>query len=153
MLTEVDKWRQRLTLSSKKRWDDYVPSHLKYSLSSYEQPNLFLCCRDSLHRSDILVEKDRKQKKKKQQQESYREYWRSSPVAQEVKNMPATWEKWVQSLIREDPLEEEIATHSSILVGEFHGQRSLAGYSPWCCKEWGMTERLSMRDREYCTLR
>ena len=62
VLTEVDKWRQRLTLSSKKRWDDYVPSHLKYSLSSYERPNLFLCCRDNLHKSGILVEKDRKQK-------------------------------------------------------------------------------------------
>ena len=27
-------------------------------------------------------------------------------------------------------LEEEMATHSSILAGEFHGQRSLEGYSP-----------------------
>ena len=27
-----------------------------------------------------------------------------------------------------------------ILPGEFHGQRSLAGYRPWGCKEWGMTE-------------
>ena len=31
---------------------------------------------------------------------------------------------------REDPLEECMATHSSILPGEFHGQKSLAGYSP-----------------------
>ena len=29
------------------------------------------------------------------------------------------------------------------LSGESHGQRSLAGYSPWGCKESGMTERLS----------
>ena len=29
------------------------------------------------------------------------------------------------------PLEEEMATHSSILPGKSHGQRSLAGYSPW----------------------
>ena len=36
----------------------------------------------------------------------------------------------VQSLGREDPLEEGMATHSSILAGESHGQRSLAGYSP-----------------------
>ena len=28
------------------------------------------------------------------------------------------------------------------LAGEFHGQRSLAGYSPWGCKESDMTERL-----------
>ena len=31
-----------------------------------------------------------------------------------------------------------------ILPGEFHGQRSLAGYSPWGCKESGMTEQLSL---------
>ena len=30
------------------------------------------------------------------------------------------------------------------LPGESHGQRSLVGYSPWGCKEWGTTERLSM---------
>ena len=30
----------------------------------------------------------------------------------------------------EDPLEEEVSTHSSILAWETHGQRSLVGYSP-----------------------
>ena len=30
------------------------------------------------------------------------------------------------------------------LLGEFHGQRSLAGYSPWGCKESDMTERISL---------
>ena len=39
-----------------------------------------------------------------------------------------------QSLGGEDPLEKEMATHSSILAWETHGQRSLAGYSPWGCK-------------------
>ena len=34
---------------------------------------------------------------------------------------------WAQSLDGEDPLEEGTATHSSILAGESHGQRSLAG--------------------------
>ena len=33
-----------------------------------------------------------------------------------------------------------MATHSSILSGESHGQRSLAGYSPWDHKESDMTE-------------
>ena len=33
-----------------------------------------------------------------------------------VKNMPAIQETWVRSLCREDPLEEEMATHSSILA-------------------------------------
>ena len=28
----------------------------------------------------------------------------------------------------------------TILAGEFHGQRSLEGYSPWGLKEWDMTE-------------
>ena len=43
-------------------------------------------------------------------------------MAQQVKNLPAvqetqeTQETWVQSLGREEPLEEGMATHSSILV-------------------------------------
>ena len=37
-------------------------------------------------------------------------------VAQMVKNPPAMWETWVQSLGWEDPLEEGMATHSSILA-------------------------------------
>ena len=43
----------------------------------------------------------------------------ASLTAQVVKNMPAiqkTQETWVQSLSQEDPLEKEMATHSSILV-------------------------------------
>ena len=39
-------------------------------------------------------------------------------------------ETWVSSLGWEDLLEEEMATHSSILAWKIHGQRSLAGYSP-----------------------
>ena len=38
------------------------------------------------------------------------------------------------SLSQEDPLEWEAATHSSTLPGKSHGQRRLAGYSPWGCK-------------------
>ena len=37
-------------------------------------------------------------------------------VAQMVKGLPAVWETWVQSLGWEDPLEKEMATHSSILA-------------------------------------
>ena len=37
-------------------------------------------------------------------------------MAQIVKNPPAMWETWVQSLGCEDPLEEGMATHSSILA-------------------------------------
>jgi len=39
-------------------------------------------------------------------------------VAQMVKNLPAMQETWVQSLGLEDPLEEGMATHSSILAWE-----------------------------------
>ena len=41
---------------------------------------------------------------------------RASLVPQLVKNLPAVWETWVQSLGWEDPLEKEKATHSSILA-------------------------------------
>ena len=37
-------------------------------------------------------------------------------VAQAVKNLPAVQKTWVQSLGREDALEKEMATHSSILA-------------------------------------
>ena len=37
-------------------------------------------------------------------------------MAQMVKNLPALQETWVQSLGKEDPLEKEMATHSSILA-------------------------------------
>ena len=40
----------------------------------------------------------------------------ASPVAQMVKNLPAIQETQVQSLGQEDPLEEGMATHSSILA-------------------------------------
>ena len=40
----------------------------------------------------------------------------ASLVAQTVKNLPAMQETWVQSLGQEDPLEEGMATHSSILA-------------------------------------
>ena len=43
-----------------------------------------------------------------------------------VKDLPAVQ----QTLDQEDPLEKEMATHSSIPAWKIHGQRSLAGYSP-----------------------
>ena len=64
----------------------------------------------------------------------------ASLVNQTVKNPPAMWETWVRSLGWEDPLEEGMATHSVFLSGEFHGQRSLAGYRPWDRKESHTTE-------------
>ena len=52
-------------------------------------------------------------------------------------------ETQVQPVGREDPLEEEMATHSSILVWGSHGQESLVGYSPWGVKESETMEWLS----------
>ena len=43
-------------------------------------------------------------------------YWGASLMAQTVKNLPAMQETQVQSLGQEDPLEKEMATHSSILA-------------------------------------
>ena len=40
----------------------------------------------------------------------------ASLVAQMLKNQPAMWETWVQTLGEEDPLEKGMATHSSILA-------------------------------------
>ena len=46
----------------------------------------------------------------------------------------------VQSLGREDPLEEVMATHLTIITRKIHGQRSQMGYSPWDGKESDTTE-------------
>ena len=56
---------------------------------------------------------------------------RASLVAPSVKNLPAMQETLVRFLGWEDPLEKEMATHSSTL-----GQRSLAGYSLQGHKSW-----------------
>ena len=61
--------------------------------------------------------------------------WQRVPlIIQEIQ------ETQVLSLSREDLLQEEMATRSSILAGKFHGQRSLVGYGPWGCKESDTTE-------------
>ena len=60
-----------------------------------------------------------------------------------VKNLPTIQERQetgVRSLGREDPLEEEMATHSSILIWRFHGQRSLLGYDSRGSKESDTTD-------------
>ena len=46
----------------------------------------------------------------------------------------------IQSLVWEDPLEKEMATHSSILAWKSYGQRSLTGYTPWGHEESDTTE-------------
>ena len=48
-------------------------------------------------------------------------------MAHTLKNLPTMQETWVQSLSREDPLEEEMATHSSILAGKIPGTEEPGG--------------------------
>ena len=57
-------------------------------------------------------------------------YVKPFPGSSAIKNLPAIKEIWVQSLGGEDPLEEGMATHSSILAWTIHEQRSLEGYGP-----------------------
>ena len=66
------------------------------------------------------------------------------PGGSVVKNPPADAGAAVSVPGFEDPLEEEMATHSSMLAEEnSHGQRSLAGYSPWGHKESDTTKQLT----------
>ena len=62
------------------------------------------------------------------------------PGGSVVKNSPAN--AGDKGLIpgREDPLEKEMEPTPVFLPGESHGRRSLAGYSPWGCKESEVTE-------------
>ena len=61
--------------------------------------------------------------------------------------MQETQEMRVQSLGREDPLEQEVATTPVFLPEKSHGQRSLVGYSPWNCRvghDWAHTQELGL---------
>ena len=60
----------------------------------------------------------------------------ASLVAQKIKNLPAMWKAWVQSLGQEDPLRKGMV----FLPGEFHGKRILVGCSPWGHKKSDTTE-------------
>ena len=63
--------------------------------------------------------------------------------------MQETQETRAQFLRQEDPLEESMATHSSILAWRIPGQRSLASYSPYDHKKSNMTKATE----HACTLR
>ena len=61
----------------------------------------------------------------------------ASLVAQRLKHLPPMWETWVRSLGREDPLEKEMATHSSILAWRI----------PWTEEPGGLQSTGSQRVR------
>ena len=59
-----------------------------------------------------------------------------------AKNPPANardWETWVQPLGWKDPLEEGMPSSPVFLPGEFHGQKSMAGFSPQGSQELDTT--------------
>ena len=64
---------------------------------------------------------------------------KASLVAQRLKCLPAMWETWVRSLGREDPLEKEMATHSSILAWRIPWAEELGGLQSTGCKELDTT--------------
>ena len=69
----------------------------------------------------------------------------ASLVAQMVKTLTAMQEPWVQYLGQEDPLEEGMVTHSSILAWRIPWTEEPGGlYSPWGRKELDMAEQLSL---------
>ena len=63
-------------------------------------------------------------------------------MVQRLKRLPAMRETWVQSLGREDPLEKEMATHSSILAWRIPWMEELGGLQSTGHKESDTTERL-----------
>ena len=66
-----------------------------------------------------------------------------------IKNLPSMQETWVQSLGQEDgPWKRAWQPTPGFLPGESHGQRSLAGYSPWGRKELDTTEWLTLSHYE-----
>ena len=65
-----------------------------------------------------------------------------SLVVQTVKNLPTVLETWVQSLGQKDPLEKDMATHSSILVWRIPWTEEPGGQ--WGCKELDTTKHLTL---------
>ena len=56
-------------------------------------------------------------------------------MVQRLKRLPAVWETWVRSLGQEDPLEKEMATHSSILSWRIPWMEELGGLQSMGGKE------------------
>ena len=61
-------------------------------------------------------------------------------MVQRLKRLPAMWETWVQSLGQEDPLEKEMATHSSILAWRVPWMEEPGGLQSTGSKESDTTE-------------
>ena len=66
----------------------------------------------------------------------------ASLVAQRLNRLPGMQETRVRSLSQGDPLEKEMAAHSSTLAWRIPLGRSLVGYNPWGHKQLDTIERL-----------
>ena len=73
-------------------------------------------------------------------------------MAQTVKNLPAMQETRFDLWVRKIPWRRGWLPTPVFLPGEFHGQRSLVGYSPWGHKESDTTELLTL-SLWWCELR
>ena len=68
----------------------------------------------------------------------------TSLVAQSVKNLPVMQETWFALWVGKILWRKEWLPTLVFLPGEFHGQRSLASYTPWGHKELDTTEGLTL---------
>ena len=64
-------------------------------------------------------------------------------VAEMIKNPPACERPGFDPWVRKSPWRREWLPTPVFLPGEFHGQRSLGGYSPWGHKDSDTTEQLA----------
>ena len=62
--------------------------------------------------------------------------WQGFPGDSDVKNPPAMWEIWIQPLGQEDPLEEYVATHFSILVWRIPWTEAKGGLQSMGLQSW-----------------
>ena len=76
----------------------------------------------------------------------------ASLVTQMIKNPLAMWETQVQSLGQEDTLEEDMATHSSILAWRIPWTKEPGGLQSWGRKESDTTEQLRTHSHYYISI-
>ena len=104
--------------------------HLRQKLKQKLLPGTGFCCKNKyeMYGTDLEVRWGE---------------WGASQVAIVVKNLPASagrHETWFNPWVRKLPWRRAWQPTPVFLPGEFHGWRSLRGYSPWGHKESDMTE-------------
>ena len=69
-----------------------------------------------------------------------------------VKNLPAIWETRINLWVGKIPWRKEWQSIAVFLPGKSHGQKNLAGYSPWGRIESDLTERLRAHTPVYAAI-